>query len=148
MFFIIVGVIIIAMNLLDIGPPAAWNWEFTGDVWKFTVPFILAALWWVWADKSGLNKRREMRKMDEKKAKRRRENLANLGLDIRSSDTQKGKGKADPFISARQREIQAVEAKRAKRREENRDSILGSRFDSRLDSRLPDQGVGSDDAKS
>ena len=117
MFFIIVGVIIIAMNLLDIGPPAAWNWEFTGDVWKFTVPFILAALWWVWADKSGLNKRREMRKMDEKKAKRRRENLANLGLDIRSSDIRKGKVKDDPFISALQREIQAVEAKRAKRRE-------------------------------
>ena len=84
MFFVIVGVLIIAMNLAGIGWFASWNWEFTGDVWKFCVPFALAALWWLWADKSGLNKRREIEKMEAKKRNRRQENLASLGLDTRA----------------------------------------------------------------
>ena len=36
------------------------------------------------SDKSGLNKRREIERMDKKKADRRQENLASLGLDTRS----------------------------------------------------------------
>ena len=84
MFFVIAGVLIIALNLLGIPPFAAWNWDFTGDVWKFTVPFILAALWWAWADKSGLNKRREIEKMEARKQNRRKENLAAMGLDSRA----------------------------------------------------------------
>ena len=84
MFFVIVGVLIIAMNLAGIGWFASWNWEFTGDVWKFCVPFALAAIWWLWADKSGLNKRREIEKMEAKKRSRREENLAALGLDTRA----------------------------------------------------------------
>ena len=84
MFLVIVGVLIIVLNLLGIGPFGDWNWDFTGDVWKFTVPFILAALWWAWADKSGLNKRREMEKMEARKQNRRKENLASMGLDTRA----------------------------------------------------------------
>ena len=89
MFFIIVGVLLIAGNLIGIGPSAAWNWNFTGDVWKFVVPFLFAALWWAWADKSGLNKRREMEKMEKRKRDRRAENLANLGLDTRARRKQR-----------------------------------------------------------
>jgi len=84
MFFVIVGVVIIALNLLGIGPIGDWNWNFTGDVWKFTVPFILAALWWAWADKSGLNKRREIEKMEARKRARREDNLEAMGLDRRA----------------------------------------------------------------
>ena len=84
MFFVIVGVLIIASNLAGYGPFAGWNWEFTGDLWKFCVPFAFAAIWWFWSDVSGLNKRREIERMDKKKAERRQENLATLGLDPRS----------------------------------------------------------------
>ena len=84
MLFVIVGVLIIAMNLAGIGWFAAWNWNFSGDLWKFCVPFALAVLWWVWADKSGLNKRREIEKMEARKQNRRKENLATLGLDTRA----------------------------------------------------------------
>ena len=84
MLFVIIGVLIVATNLAGIGPFAGWSWEFTGDLWKFCVPFALAALWWVWADKSGLNKRREMEKMDQRKQNRRKENLASLRLDTRA----------------------------------------------------------------
>jgi small Trp-rich protein len=84
MFFVIVGTLIIASNLVGIGPFAGWNWEFTGDLWKFCVPFLFAVLWWIWADKSGLDKRREMEKMELRKQNRRKENLASLGLDTRA----------------------------------------------------------------
>jgi small Trp-rich protein len=83
MLFVIVGVLIIASNLAGIGPFAGWNWDFTGDLWKFCVPFGLAALWWVWSDKTGLNKRREMNKMEERKQNRRKENLVALGVKPR-----------------------------------------------------------------
>jgi small Trp-rich protein len=145
MYFVVAGVLMIALNLLGIGPFAAWNWEFSGDLWKFIVPFVLAALWWVWADKSGLNKRREMEKMDARKEKRRRENLANMGLDYRTLD--KDKERAKKFKSAQQRRIDEVEGKRAKQRDENRESIL-SGFHGRQDSKMPDPAVAPpDDAK-
>ena len=81
MLFVIIGVLMIALNLAGIGPSANWNWDFTGDVWKFCVPFLFAVLWWIWADKSGLDKRREIEKMDERKRARRKENLVALGFD-------------------------------------------------------------------
>ena len=84
MYLVLVGVALIVMNLAGIGPVAAWNWEVFGDLWKFLLPFFLAAIWWAWADKSGLNKRREMEKMEKRKRDRRLENLANLGMDLRA----------------------------------------------------------------
>ena len=80
MWFIFLGVVIIGLNLANIGPFGNWTWEITGDLWKFCVPFVFAVLWWIWADKSGLDKRREIEKMDAKKAARRQENLTALGL--------------------------------------------------------------------
>lgn len=84
MLFVIIGTLIIASNLAGFGPFAGWNWEFTGDLWKFCVPFLFAVLWWIWADKSGLDKRREMERMELRKQNRRKENLAALGLDTRA----------------------------------------------------------------
>jgi small Trp-rich protein len=80
MLFVIVGVLIIAANLAEIGPFATWTWAISGDLWRFCVPFALAAAWWAWADASGLNKRREMAKMELRKQNRRNESLASLGL--------------------------------------------------------------------
>jgi small Trp-rich protein len=85
MFFVIVGLLLIVLNLAGVGPMALWNWEITGDLWKFVVPFIFAVLWWWWSDVTGLNKRREMDKMDAKKQKRRQENLEALGMGGRKS---------------------------------------------------------------
>ena len=83
MFFVVVGVLMIVMNLAGFGWFAAWNWDFTGDLWKFCLPFLLALLWWTYADQSGLNKRREMEKMEARKRNRREENLVALGLQSR-----------------------------------------------------------------
>ncbi|HET7795098.1 MAG TPA: TIGR04438 family Trp-rich protein [Rhizobacter sp.] len=40
-------------------------------------------MWWLWADSTGYTKRREMDKMDARVAKRRAENLENLGMDAK-----------------------------------------------------------------
>ncbi len=129
MLFVIVGVLIIAMNVVGIGPVADWNWDITGDLWKFCVPFVLALLWWIWADKSGLDKRREMEKMELRKENRRRENLERMGLNFRSYG--KNKKKEQAIVTAREREIERIEGKRTEKRKKIRDSILGSRFDSK-----------------
>ncbi len=81
MYFIVIGVVIILLNLLGIGPVAAWTWNLTGDLWKFCVPFALAAVWWAWADGIGLTKRREMEKMEQRRQDRRQQNLEALGMD-------------------------------------------------------------------
>jgi small Trp-rich protein len=84
MLFVVVGLLLVVLHFLGIGPSAAWNWNFFGDLWKFVTPFVLAAAWWAWADASGMTKRREMERMDDKKQKRREENLDALGLDHRA----------------------------------------------------------------
>ncbi len=83
MLFVVIGLVVIALNLFNIGPIGAWNWQFFGDLWKFTVPFLFAVAWWVWSDVSGLNKRREMARMEKRKADRRKDNLVSLGMDPR-----------------------------------------------------------------
>ena len=85
MLFLAIGVLMIVLHFAGIWPSATWTWDFTGDLWKFCVPFALAVAWWSFADKSGMNKRREMQKMDDKKAARRHENMVSLGTDTRSS---------------------------------------------------------------
>ena len=79
MYLVILGAVLIGLNLADIGPTAKWNWQLFGDLWKFVVPFLLAVVWWAWADKSGWTKRREMDKMDQKKKDRRAQNMEALG---------------------------------------------------------------------
>ena len=84
MLFVLIGLALIGLNIADIGPMGRWNWEFFGDLWKFCVPFVFAVIWWIYSDKSGLNKRREMERMDDRKKARRQENLEALGMDTRS----------------------------------------------------------------
>jgi small Trp-rich protein len=84
MLFVIIGVVLIALNLARVGVIGTWTWEISGDLWKFCFPFLLATIWWIWSDVSGLNKRREMNRMEKKKDDRRKENLAALGMDTRA----------------------------------------------------------------
>ena len=79
MWFAILGVALILMKLAGYGPPADWNFELTGDLWKFMVPFGLAAIWWAYADMSGRNRRIEMEKLDARKEARRQRNMEALG---------------------------------------------------------------------
>lgn len=77
MFFVVIGVLLIGLKVAEIGPIAAWSW------WWVLAPFALAAVWWQFADSTGLTKKREMDKMEARKAERRKKNFNNLGMDER-----------------------------------------------------------------
>ena len=64
MYFLVLGIILLLLKYLEIGPVAAWSW------YTVLAPFGLAALWWAWADWSGYTKRKAMEKEDAKKIAR------------------------------------------------------------------------------
>ena len=82
MGFVGIGVVLILLNLLEIGPIGEWTWTLSGDLWKFALPFICAVGWWAWSDATGLTKRRQMERMDEKRELRREKHMEALGLKI------------------------------------------------------------------
>lgn len=118
MVFIVLGVLLVALKLADIGFAVEWSW------WAVLSPFGLAALWWAFADSSGLTKKREMDKIEDKKAARRRKNMEALGIDAKRQ-------KADEAaMRARRNAAQRIENVRTVKREHNeqvvRDSVLDS----------------------
>jgi small Trp-rich protein len=121
MFFIIVGVLLIALKLADIGPVAGWAW------WIVLAPFGVAALWWAFADSTGITKRREMDKLEDKKVERRRKAMEALGIDRGRQDRE------NAAVKARRAAAAKVEGAREQVREKNAKTIRDSVFDSRHD---------------
>ena len=64
MLFLGLGIILLAMKYLEIGPVAAWSW------WVVLSPFALAVAWWTWADWSGYTKKKAVRE-GKRRASRR-----------------------------------------------------------------------------
>ena len=123
--FVLIGALLIALKLAELGPFEACPWGLA------IAPLVLAVLWWRYQDASGLTKRREMARLEQRKDQRRRDALTRLGV---GPDAEKAQAEADKARAARQREIDRVEGQRAKARARARDSILGSRLDSELPS--------------
>lgn len=119
MWFIVAGVLLVALKLADIGPVDQWSW------WVVLAPFGLAALWWAYADSTGLTKKREMDKLEERKLERRRRNMEALGI---GRDRQKAD---DAAMRARKAAAERVEDTRAKKRDEQEKVIRDSVFDSK-----------------
>lgn len=74
MYFFGIGIVLLVLKLMQIGPVGGWSWLIV------LTPFALAAAWWVWADASGYTKRKEMEKMDairENRLQKQREALKN-----------------------------------------------------------------------
>ena len=122
MVFVVLGVLLIAMKLADIGFVAAWSW------WAVLSPFAAAAVWWAYADSSGLTKKREMDKLENKKLERRRKNMEAMGIDRERQKTD------DAAMRARRAAAQRVEGERNKKREKNEQVIKDSVFDSQASS--------------
>lgn len=66
MYFLGLGVVLLLLKYLEIGPLADWSW------WWMLTPFVLAVLWWSWADASGYTKRKAM-EIEEKRLQDRRD---------------------------------------------------------------------------
>lgn len=77
MYFLGIGVLLLALKLLEVDPVATWSWLYV------LAPFGLAALWWAWADASGYTKRKAMERMDNIKAKRLQEQREALHRSMR-----------------------------------------------------------------
>ena len=79
MAFVIVGCLLLAMKLLEVGFASTWSW------WVILLPFACAVAWWSFSDAVGLTRKREMDKLDERKEERRRRQMDALGLNWRRS---------------------------------------------------------------
>ena len=74
MYLLLLGIAMLAMKTLEYGPVASWNW------WVVLAPFALAVVWWSWADLSGYTKKKEMDKMDKRKADRIEKQREAMGM--------------------------------------------------------------------
>ena len=79
MLFLGLGIVLLALKYLEIGPVAAWAW------WVVLAPFGLAVLWWAWADWSGYTKRKAVEREDARKKARLEKQREQLGLGTRKS---------------------------------------------------------------
>lgn len=130
MWFIVVGVLLVALKLADIAPVAGWLW------WWVLAPFPLAAVWWAIADSTGMTKRNEMNKLEDKKKERRRRSMEAMGLD-RESQKRQQSAEGGRRVAANRAEAQRTE-KRDKNEKIVRDSVFdnsqqSSGFDDSMD---------------
>ena len=76
MYLLGLGLILLAMKVLEFGPVANWDW------WIVFVPFGLAVAWWSWADSSGYTKRKAMEIEDARRKARIDKNREAIGTGI------------------------------------------------------------------
>lgn len=74
MYFLGLGVILLIMKFMEIGPVAAWEW------WVVLAPFGLAVAWWTWADASGYTKRKAMEREDQRRKERIERSREAMGM--------------------------------------------------------------------
>lgn len=77
MYFLGLGIILMAMKYLEIGPVAAWDW------WVVLAPFGLAIAWWAWADSTGYTKRKAMERENARRQARIDRNKTALGTNYK-----------------------------------------------------------------
>ena len=74
MYFLALGLFLVLLKALEMGPVADWSW------WWVLLPFGLAVLWWAWADSTGYTRRKAMEKEDLRKQERIDAGRKRLGL--------------------------------------------------------------------
>jgi small Trp-rich protein len=83
MWLVGVGLLMLALKLLGLTFVADWPW------WVVLAPFVAAAVWWKFADATGITQRAAMRREDERAARRREAQFASLGLRQRRDSAAK-----------------------------------------------------------
>ncbi len=77
MYALLLGILLILLKYLEIGPVANWSW------WWVLSPFAVAAVWWAWADATGYTKRKAMEKMDQRRKDRINKQKESMGMGPR-----------------------------------------------------------------
>ncbi|MBU1361125.1 MAG: TIGR04438 family Trp-rich protein [Gammaproteobacteria bacterium] len=85
MWFLMLGLLAVALKYFEIGFVATWSW------WIVLIPFALAVAWWAWADSSGYTKRKVVERENRRKQERIDRQRSNLGmLSSRSNRKRRG----------------------------------------------------------
>ncbi len=92
MLFVVIGVILLVMNWTGVGPPAGWNFDLLGDLWKFAAPFLAAIIWWSWSDSTGRTQRKAIERMEQRKVDRRDRAMEALGLGPKGRKARRSQG--------------------------------------------------------
>lgn len=77
MYFLGLGIVLLLMKYLEIGPVATWSWLIV------LAPFALAVIWWAWADASGYTRRKAMEREDKRRQDRINKQRDALGIKRR-----------------------------------------------------------------
>ena len=73
MYAVGLGLILLALKYLEIGPVANWSW------WLCLAPFAVAVVWWQWSDSTGYTKKKAMEKETARKQARIDKNKLDIG---------------------------------------------------------------------
>ncbi|CAA2104406.1 TIGR04438 family Trp-rich protein [Variovorax paradoxus] len=74
MWFLVLGLLGLALKYFEIGTVAGWSW------WIVLSPFAMAVAWWAWADSSGYTKRKVMEREDRRRQARIDRQKTNMGI--------------------------------------------------------------------
>lgn len=77
MYFLGLGIVLLLMKYLEMGPVASWSWLIV------LAPFALAVVWWAWADASGYTRRKAMERDDKRRQDRINKQREALGIKKR-----------------------------------------------------------------
>lgn len=77
MYLLGLGIVLLLMKYLEMGPVAGWSWLIV------LAPFALAVVWWAWADASGYTRRKAMEREDRRRQERIDKQRAAMGLQKR-----------------------------------------------------------------
>ncbi len=85
MWFLMLGVLGVALKYFEVGFVATLSW------WIVLIPFGLALAWWAYADASGYTKRKVMEREERRKEERIERQRSQLGmLTSRSNRRRRG----------------------------------------------------------
>lgn len=73
MYFLGLGLVLLFLKYLALWPAVNWDW------WQVMIPFVLAVVWWAWADGSGYTKRKAVEREEARKQARINKTKAALG---------------------------------------------------------------------
>ena len=74
MLFLGLGLVLLVLKYLEMGPVATWPW------YAVLAPFGLAVAWWAWADWTGYTKKKAVEREMKKKQARIARSRAAMGL--------------------------------------------------------------------
>ncbi|ABM32094.1 TIGR04438 family Trp-rich protein [Paracidovorax citrulli] len=77
MYTLGLGILLVVLKYLEIGPVAQWSW------WWVLSPFAVTAAWWAWADATGYTKRRAMEKIERRRQDRINRHKEAMGVKPR-----------------------------------------------------------------